>query len=779
MIFYSLVLEIAVALVMLVTLVSLWHIGRRDSLKETVGWRQVLGGFLLLTVGALVDLTDHFPELGRFIIFGQTPYQAFVEKFVGSLGGFVLLFLGLWRWLPHVVDRRAAEDQMLRARRELEEQLRQGSQELNLRELDLEREIRQRQEATQALARSQILLEKVLSNAPVVLLATDEVGVVTLAKGEALQSAGFGTSELEGRSLLEVYPEVRTGLERALAGEMMTDTLELGDRVFAYRHSPWINEIGNVKGVVTVAVDVTDLHRAKDELLRAKEKAEEANRAKTRFLANMSHELRTPLNSVIGFANVLTKNKSGALAEKELHYVERIRDNGKHLLSLVNDILDLSRIESGHVTLELVPLDLREMVESTVLQLRPQIAGRKVVLRSELPESVHRVRTDSVKLRQVLINLVGNALKFTEEGEVRIRLTTDPVSDIPRHLEVIDTGIGIPRESLGRIFEAFHQVDASTSRSHGGAGLGLSISRSLCRLLGYELTAESEIGEGTTFCIDLTGAMLFETSTEIDAPTLPPMELDGSLGEGLAGKRVLVIDDSSDSRHLLTEALGESGCEVLSAQDGDEGFWLARREKPDLILLDLMMPTMDGWDVLASLKRDSELAEIPVVVVSAIAKEQRGVLLGAIEALSKPVDTNQLRGVLQRLILSEPSTVLVVEDEESTRLMLAQQLRKSGYRVVLANNGREALERLEESLPDLVLVDLVMPEMDGTTLIHAMRADRRFRNLPVTVVTGRKLSSEEWHDLERYVSAILAKSRSLDEELARVLKQQRSGRDRR
>ena len=774
MILYSLILEILVALVMLGVLVYCWRIGRKEKLGDEKGWKQILAGFALLSIGALVDISDHFPSLDAWLVLGRTPGQAFLEKVVGTLGGFSLVLIGLLRWLPHLVGRRKAESKLRAAHREMQERIRRGSEELNLRELDLEREIRERQAATQALERSQVLLERVLENAPIVLLAVDEVGVVTLAKGEALALVGFEPDDLEGRSLLDAYPETRPSLERALAGEVVTDTIAMGDRVFAYHHSPWIRETGSVKGVVTVATDVTESHRTQDALRQAKDRAEDANLAKTRFLANMSHELRTPLNSVIGFANVLIKNKRSTLDTTDLRYVERICDNGQHLLTLINEILDLSRIEAGHVTLELVTVDLADLIGSTLAQLRDRQTDGPVEVVADLPDSVRRLRTDAVKLRQVVINLVSNALKFTDEGEVRVALVTDPAG-IPRAIEVSDTGIGIPEDDLDRVFDAFHQVDSSMTRSHGGAGLGLSISRSLCRLLGFDLTVSSVLGEGTTFRIDFSGGIVVEDGAPAAALERPRKRTLPLSPESLRGRRVLVIDDSADSRSLLLEALEDLGCEALWAQDGDEGFWLAHRERPDLILLDLMMPTMDGWDVLASLKRDSELASIPVVVVSALAEEQRGVLLGAIEALEKPVDSDQLALVLERLLLSEPAKVLVVEDEEEMRLLLEHLLTRAGFQVEMAAEGNEALERLEDYRPDLVLVDLVMPGMDGTTLIHALRADPRFRDLPVTVVTGRKLSSEEWHDLESYVEAILAKSRTLGEELCQVLNDQLLG----
>lgn len=793
---FSLALEIARALVMGATLVFLWRVGRREGLEREAGWREILWGFGLLLVGAITDISDHFPELEWMVIFGMTPQQAFLEKVVGYLGGFIVLAIGLYRWLPHISARREVEEQLQRAHQELEERVRRGSAELSLRELDLEREIRQRQKATSDLVQSRALLETILSKAPIGLIATDEVGVVTLAKGDALRSLGFEVDTLVGQSIFESRPNLRENLEAALAGEKINSKLELDGRVFEYQHSPWFDDFGwpqgdpgRVRGVVSVVIDITEIERTQDQLRRSKNRAEEANRAKTRFLANMSHELRTPLNSVIGFANVLGKNKKNNLTTQDLRFIERIRDNGHHLLSLINEILDLSRIESGRLEVERQPVDIGRLGEEILTQMRgDQRFGDEVETRCEIRPGELVLETDALRLRQVLLNLVGNALKFTEHGEVVLRLAHKANGE-PEAIEVVDTGIGIDAKSLERIFEAFQQVDTSTSRTHGGAGLGLSISRSLCRLLGYGLGVESKLGLGSTFRILLHGEASFKANAEAierarvhesgditaeiremvsasraESQAAPPV---GAVD--LAGKRVLVIDDSDDSRWLMRTALEDIGCEVLVAANGEEGFWIAHREKPDLITLDLMMPQMDGWEVLASLKRDSSLAAIPVVVVSAVADEHRGALLGAMEALSKPVTRQQLETVLSRLLLPSKASILVVDDEESERLMLAALLEDIGFRVETASDGIKALGQLAVAIPDLMLIDLVMPEMGGTALIHALRAEPAYRELPVVVVTGKELTYEERTDLETYVTAILAKGKTLEEELQQLL----------
>ncbi len=680
MILYSLILEILVVAVLLAAAGFAWRLGRREGLGEEPGWALVQGGILLLLFGSLVDISDHFPSLSRLLILGQTPYQAVAEKVVGFLGGFSLLALGLRRWLPVFAARRRAEEELRRANEKLEEQAKRDSDELALKALDLEREIRERQEAASALQRSEQMLHTVLMNAPVALLATDPVGRITLAQGSALPAVGLEPGEIVGRSAFEALsgePGLADNLERALDGERTSSTVDVDGRVFQYQHTPWRNADGTPAGSIVVATDVTELERAREELRRAKEEAEAANRAKSRFLANMSHELRTPLNSVIGFANILARNKKGHLEPQELRYLERIQGNGRHLLELIDEILDLSRIESGRITLDFEPLDLRQLITDTVAQLGYGDGRDGVALALELPERAHPLITDPRRLRQVLTNLLGNAFKFTTEGQVTVRLEVDPEKLAPLEIVVADTGIGIPEDRMATIFEAFRQIDSSKARSHGGAGLGLSIARSLCRLMGYGIEAESETGRGSTFRVVLRPAAAIRDAARTPAGDAVPGDLGHRVpavaepaaeaepqgadlgflcspedrGGDLQGKRILVIDDSADARLLMMSALEELGCRPLAAASGDEGLLLARQERPDVITLDLVMPEMNGWEVLADLQREPELAEIPVVVVSVVGEEERATLLGASEVLSKPVDRDRLLASLHRVLL--------------------------------------------------------------------------------------------------------------------------------
>jgi PAS domain S-box-containing protein len=527
---------------------------------------------------------------------------------------------------------------------------------------------------------------------------------------------------------------------------------------------------GEPIGYHGTAQDITKRKQAEEEVLRAKEEAEEANRAKSEFLSGMSHELRTPLNSVIGFANVLGKNKAGNLREQDLQYLDRIRSNGKHLLALINDILDLSKIEAGKMELELAPVAVDDLVRETVEALRGAVRPG-VELRTELPEGLLAVPADAGKLRQVLINLVGNALKFTERGSVTVAVEADDAGR-PLRIEVRDTGIGIPADRLTAIFGAFEQAESGTARQFGGTGLGLAISRSLCGLMGYRLAVRSSVGVGSVFSIALRADAEALASMPAAAPMLSKALPPSAPGEArLEGKLVLVIDDEADSRLLISQHLEEFGCQIISASTGENGIRAAREFRPDVITLDLLLPGLSGYEVLRALKADPELASIPVVVVSVIAGENRGVVLGAVDLLDKPIEPNELHAVLQRSLSPETRKVLVVDDEPEARLLLTTYLQEEGMEIRGAGSGREALWVLGEFSPDLIVLDLLMPEMGGIELLHRLRNDDAYRHLPVVVVTAKKLSPEEGHSISREVVAVLRKDGELEAELHEVLHQ--------
>lgn len=533
---------------------------------------------------------------------------------------------------------------------------------------------------------------------------------------------------------------------------------------------PLCDESGSIMGTFGISRDITDRKRAEEAMRQAKEVAEEASRTKSQFMASMSHELRTPLNSVIGFANILLKNRAGNLGPTELNFLDRIQANGRHLLALINDILDLSKIEARKLELHTSPIALDELVRETVAQQESLAREKSVELRTDLPARVAPILSDAHKLKQVLINLIGNALKFTEQGSVTVRILTDSADDHPLCLEVIDTGIGIPREKLGVIFDAFQQVETGTTRKYGGTGLGLTVSQALCQLMGYHLEVASELGRGSTFRVNLSpGPQLAapEPTGPVAAIAAPPAVAKPT---GRPGRLVLVIDDELDSRTLLAHTIEELGCQVLTASSGEQGLRLARELRPQVITVDLMMPQLDGWQVLRALKADPALCNIPVIVVSIVGGENRGRILGVVEVLQKPVARADLLAVLRRCLPVTSPRILIVDDEEDARRVLAGHLEGEPGEFRAAANGREAVEVMESFLPDLVLLDLIMPVMDGMTFLNHIRSTPRFQFLPVVVVTAKELDRAETEQLRQMAQAVVEKGETFEADLKQILR---------
>jgi CheY-like chemotaxis protein len=485
----------------------------------------------------------------------------------------------------------------------------------------------------------------------------------------------------------------------------------------------------------------------------------------------MSHELRTPLNSVIGFANILLKKRSGDLADKEVGYLERIQANGKHLLSLINEVLDLSKIEAGRMELELDTIDLGALIESTLSQMEAQVAGKPVKLRSEIPAGAPAFRTDPGKLKQVVINLVGNALKFTSQGEVVVTVALDR-SGKPERIDVRDTGSGIPADRLEAIFEAFQQADTSTARRFGGTGLGLTISRSLCALMGYRISVASTLGEGSTFSVHLAPAVEVSGDEEIGKLEAPPAgrwaQPGVEVGTPERNWTVLVVDDEADSRTLIQHYLEEAGCRVLTASDGIEGMELARRERPALITLDLMLHRMSGWEMLSALRQDPSLRAIPVLVVSGLTEGAED-LPESIEVVRKPVDRDLLLKAVRRSLPGGARRVLLVEDNPDTRVRIHRFLRDAGLAAWSVEDGESALAYVSHSTVDLILLDLLLPGMDGLETLKRLRRLPTGRSVPVVVLTAKDLSITEKDVLEAAADGLIMKGPDVEEELTQLL----------
>jgi GAF domain-containing protein/CheY-like chemotaxis protein len=486
-----------------------------------------------------------------------------------------------------------------------------------------------------------------------------------------------------------------------------------------------------------------------------------ADRHKSEFLANMSHELRTPLNAIIGYSEMLQEDAADLGVEQFTDDLGKINAAGKHLLELINAVLDLSKIEAGKMELYLESFDVAGLVRDIAAVIQPLAAKNGNRLQVRCADDIGLMHADLTKVRQALFNLLSNACKFTEQGTVALTVIRDatPAQDW-LVFGVADTGIGMTAEQLARLFEAFIQADAATTRRYGGTGLGLALSRRLCRMMGGDVTAASEAGRGSTFTIRLP-ARVAAPAEEAAPPT--------SAAEGVAPGigTVLVIDDEGAVRDLMQRFLTREGFRVVTAAGGEDGLRRARELRPDVITLDVMMPGMDGWAVLTALKADPQVADIPVVMLTIVDDRNLGYALGAADYLTKPIDRDRLVGVLKQHRRDRP--VLVVDDDVTVRQLLRRLLETEGYTVVEADNGRVALERLRSVSPSVVLLDLMMPEMDGFEFVAEIRRHEPWRAIPIVVITAKDLSRDDREQLNGYVHRILQKGAyGRDELLAEV-----------
>ena len=634
------------------------------------------------------------------------------------------------------------------------------------------------------------VLRSVVANMPLVLFAVDTRGNIILLEGRGLAAVGLepytlaaGAHSSEVRSAFEVFagiPSLLDGVRRALAGAALRGVFEFLERSFETWTAPFSDARGRLQGVVGVASDVTDNVRSErrlrdlnEKLELARDEAIEASRAKSAFLANMSHELRTPLNAIIGYSEIALDElrvQAGREAEDKAvvvpgplgqlcNDVQKIHVAGTHLLGIISDILDLSKIEAGRMELHVESFSVQAMVDDVVATAGRLVGQNGNQFEVHTAPGLGDMAADLTKVRQILFNLLSNAAKFTERGKVVLEvLHSDPGAGGEPLVEfsVTDSGIGMTPEQKDRLFQTFYQGDSSTTRKYGGTGLGLAITRRFVQMMGGEITVQSALGSGSTFRVRLpqriTGSFTVEESALLASRA-------GAAIEALkpAPQAMLVIDDDPNVYDMMERILSREGLDVYGAATGKEGLALARKLKPVVIALDIMMPGMDGWSVLQAIRADPELKDTRVVIVSMLDERPLGMALGADDYLTKPLRREQLLACIQRLVPVRDGYILIVEDDESLRELLQRTLIEEGWSVRIAGTGRAALDLIEQSRPGLILLDLRIPEIDGFDVIASIRSRPEFVRVPITVMTALDLSRDDWERLTGRVEQVIQK----------------------
>jgi PAS domain S-box-containing protein len=622
-------------------------------------------------------------------------------------------------------------------------------------------------ERAKELSAANQFLDSVIENIPNMIFVKDAKDLRFVrfnVAGEDL--LGFSRSELIGKNDFDFFPtdqaENFTAADReTLLSRRLVDTPEetiqtksKGERILHTKKIPILDATGEPAFLLGISEDITEARKAQEALRQAQEEAERANRAKSQFLANMSHELRTPLNAILGFSELLSEDVTGQYDAPTRHrFVAQIHSSGQHLLQLINDILDLSKVEAGQMELQLEPVEISTVLDEVRATVEPLARSKAIELHTEQDPDL-RLIADAAKLRQMLLNLVSNAIKFTPSGG-RVGIRARQVESW-LEISVSDSGIGIAKEDLSHLFTEFHQLSAGLGRHQEGTGLGLALTRRFAELHGGQVSVESTVGKGSTFTLRLPIEAV--AAKEPAAVADPPVAAND-----VSRPLVLVVEDNPGAAEILARHLDSGGFRMVLARTGPEALKLAHELKPVAVTLDILLPEIDGWEVLTRLKADEATQDIPVLVVSVVDNPALGRALGAIDYFVKPVDGKALLSRLSQYtftakVKTEPVQVLVVDDEQANLDLIEGLLKPAGFGVLRASGGQEGIEMARSHMPNLVLLDLMMPGVTGFDVVEALRAEEATRKIPIMVLTAKVLTESDKKALNGQVAAVFERN---------------------